>query len=592
MDAPPPRTGVRVPMSLSAALQIGRSALSASQLGIQVAGNNMANAATAGYSRQRVEIESIRGDQSIPGGGAGRGVRVSNIRRQVDGALQTRLTGAGSDAAAAQTQRQILEQVETALGELGDNDLSNELAGFFKVWSERANQTKASGSVVQQGDRLARFVQTMRNDLTQQRSQIDDQIDASVANANDLLDGIARLNRAISISEGSGAPANTLRDQREQAVEELAKLMDVSVVDRGLGGIDVLVGSAPVVLGDRAKRLDVERTSGPGGTQVSVRTTGEQGQALAIESGALGALLLNRGGAVDATIRRLDTLATAVIFEVNKLHSTGTNASGMVNASGTVTFTTGDRALALNDPANAATSALPFTAVNGGFMVQVRERSTGAMHSVRINVDLDGVNAAGVAGTEDDTSAEDIRSSLDAIAGVNATFSADGKLSINAADGFDFSFAEDSSGVLAVLGVNSYFTGTSGSDIAVRSDLLTDSSKLACGRMLNGAFVENANSLEMARLQERGTASLGGASLGDHWRETSQMVSGAAASAMTNEQARSLVRDSLASQRDALSGVNIDEESIGLMDYQRQYQAAARVISTVDQMTQSLLSLL
>jgi flagellar hook-associated protein 1 FlgK len=61
---------------------------------------------------------------------------------------------------------------------------------------------------------------------------------------------------------------------------------------------------------------------------------------------------------------------------------------------------------------------------------------------------------------------------------------------------------------------------------------------------------------------------------------------------MINATARAMVRDSLQSQRDAISGVNIDEESIGLLDFQRQYQAAARVISTVDQMTQTLLSMI
>jgi flagellar hook-associated protein 1 FlgK len=579
-------------MSLSAALQIGRSALAASQLGIQVAGNNMANAATVGYSRQRIDIESIRGDQSVPGGGAGRGVRVSTIRRQVDGALQARLTGAGADAAGAQTQQRIFEQIETTLGELGTNDLSNELSNFFKVWSERANQTKASGSVVQQGDRLARFVRELRTDLTSQRRQIDDQIDATVVEANELLESVARLNKAISTSEGSGAPANTLRDQRDQVIEKLAQIMDVSVIDRGLGGLDVLVGSAPVVLADRAKLLEVLRVNSASGTSVTVRTTGEQGQDLGLASGSLGSLLMNRSGAVDATIDRLDTLASSVIFEINKLHSTATNATGMVSNTGTLGFSTADRARALNDAANESTNGLPFAATNGGFLVQVRERSTGAMQTVRVNVDLDNVTAAGLPGADDDTSAEDIRASLDGIAGLNATFTADGKLSIVADDGFDFSFSDDSSGALAVLGVNAYFTGKSGADIAVRTDLLADSTKLATGRMVNGQFVENGTALEMARLQDRSAASLGGVSFADHWRDTSQQVSGATASATTNAQARAMVFESLASQRDALSGVNIDEESIGLMDYQRQYQAAARVISTVDQMTQSLLALL
>jgi flagellar hook-associated protein 1 FlgK len=145
---------------------------------------------------------------------------------------------------------------------------------------------------------------------------------------------------------------------------------------------------------------------------------------------------------------------------------------------------------------------------------------------------------------------------------------------------------------LAVLGMNAFFTGGSASDVAVNPDLMADSSLLLTGRIVDGAFVENGTALELARLQERAATGLGGLTFADHWRDTSQMVGGGAAESMINATARAMVRDSLQSQRDAISGVNIDEESIGLLDFQRQYQAAARVISTVDQMTQTLLSMI
>ncbi len=579
-------------MSLSAALNIGRSALSASQLGIQVASNNMANASTPGYSRQRAIIESIAGDRSIGGGGAGRGVRVGVVRRDVDAAINSRLTAAGADAAAATVQERIFRQLETTLGELGDNDLSNELSGFFKVWSERANETKSSSAVIQQADRMARFCRKLRGDLTDQRAQIDDSVAVTVDRANQLITNIAELNKVISTSESGGSPANSLRDQREQAIDELATLVDVSVIDRGLGGFDVMVGSAPVVLGDRSKQLEVSKTSTPDGTRLIVQTAGDDSQQLDIRAGELGSLLVNRTGALETTITRLDRLVSQMVFEVNRLHSTGTNASGLRSSSGTAAFSVENRGRALNDPANDVTNLQPYKASNGGFMVNVRDRATGGMQTVRVAVDLDGIDATGTPGTGDDTSAEDIRAALAAIPGLSAEFGVDGKLRVTAAEGFDFSFSDDTSGALAVLGMNAFFTGGDASDVAVNAELVADSSMLLTGRMVNGSFVENGTALELARLQGRASEGLGGLTFAEHWRDTSQMVGGGAAEASINASARAMVRDSLQSQRDAISGVNIDEESIGLLDFQRQYQAAARVISTVDQMTQTLLAML
>lgn len=579
-------------MSLSAALQIGRSALSASQLGIQIAGNNLANAATPGYSRQVGSLEALRGDNSVPGGGAGRGVRVSAINRQVDAALQARLVSSTSEAAAANTRRQITSQVETVLGELGNNDLSSELTSFFRAWSERANQTKSAASVIQQGDKMAQYVKNLRNDLVTQRKQIDAELTAGVSQANNLINSISTLNSAISSSEGTGTPANSLRDQRDGFVAQLAELMDISVVDRGLGGIDVLVGSTPVVLGKTPKTLHVSVQSIDGQSVAKIVTTGDRGQELTIETGQMGALLESRTGTIDSTIARLDDLTSKVIFEVNKLHSTGTNAKGHTSLTSTIAFNTSNRVTPMNDPGNTALADLPFAAQNGGFLVHVKHTATGAMESIRINVDLDGVTASGLPGTTDDTSVEDIRAAIDGIEGIRASFNAEGKLSIVGDDGFEFSFSDDTSNSLAVLGVNAYFTGTNAADIAVRTDLLGDSNLLTSGRIVDGLFVENATALALARVQEQTLPGLSGQTIKQVWQDTVQFVGGAAATAKAASDSKMMVYDALQNQRDSLSGVNTDEESISLLDYQRQYQAAARIISTVDQMTQTLMSLL
>jgi flagellar hook-associated protein 1 FlgK len=578
-------------MSLTAALEIGRSALAAAQIGIQISCNNMANAATPGYSRQVGRFVPLLGGDSIPGIMIGGGVSVAGVQRQVDTALQSRLWNSTSDMAATQTQQQIFSQIQDTLGELGNNDLSSQLSSFFQSWSQQSNQTPTAGSVVQKGDQLASFIRQLRSQLGDQQNQIDGQLSTGVTQANQLMVQIAGLNSAIASSEAGGGTDNTLRDQRDQAVEQLSSLMDVTVVDHGSQGIDVLAGSTPIVLGGQSRGLQLKQQDVNGVTQESITTVAD-GTQLNLGSGSLGALLSQRTTAVSGTISKLDQLASNVIFEVNKLHSTGRNANGLTDTTGTLSIATGDRALAMDDPNNQTFAGLPFHAVNGGFDVNVRQTDTGAVTTVHINVDLDGITNAGTPGTSDDTTPADIQAQLNAVPGLSATFTPDGKLQVKSNQGFDFSFSNDSSGALAVLGVNAYFSGTDAHDIGVREDLKADPSLLTTGRDVNGQFVENGTAMAISGLQDQGIPSLNGQTLQGLWRDAVQTVGSNAAAADTAAQAASVVHDSLDAQRSAVSGVSVDEESLNLMDYQRQYQGAARIITVADQMTQELMQLI
>jgi flagellar hook-associated protein 1 len=578
-------------MSLSATMNIGRSALTASQLGLQVTGNNMANAATPGYSRQIATMSPIRGVGAGASGSAGRGVQVTDIRRQIDEAVQTRLRSGLADEAASTQQFQTMSQLEAILGELGENDLSSELSRFFNSWSERANQTKSSSVVVQQGERLAQYMQRVRSDFVNQRGLLDRQLGAMVESADTILNKVGDLNTAIADAEVSGAEAGALRDERDTALNELGMLLDISAVEQPGGMVDVLIGSTPIMLNGRSRGLELRRESDGTTSRVAVSVRAS-GQELDVRSGQVGALIRDRGGAIDSTIDNLDQLASQLIFEINRIHSTGANLKGLSGATGELTITADDRARALNDPANATFAGLPFEARNGGFFINVKQTSTGQMQSVRVNVDLDGIDAAGLPGTADDTSAEDIRAALGAIPGLTATFTPDGRLDLRAAAGFEFSFSEDSSGTLAVLGMNTYFRGTGADNIAVRDELSRDPNALATGRVIDGTFRENGNALEIVRLQNRDVQGLGARTFQAAWSDTATAIGSQTAAAKTNAEAASLVRAGLEAQRAGVSGVSLDEESINLLAYQRQYQGAARLISVADEMFQTLASLI
>lgn len=576
-------------MSLTSAMLIGRTALTASQVGIQVAGNNMANAATPGYSRQVAFLKAIPGDQSILGISAGRGVSVSDVRRQVDAALQARLWNGVSDESSAQQQLGLLSQIESTLGELSDRDLSSELQSFFNTWSERANLSKSSSVVVQQGVKLAQFIQRTRGDLANLRTQIDTQLGITVDKADQLLSSVAALNTQVAAAEATGAHANSLRDQRDQAISELAKYMDITAIEQANGTVDVLVGSTPVILGGVSRGLNFELVSDNGSVQARI-TAGDPPEDIAIESGQIGGLLATRGKSVDKVMTDLDTIAAELIFQVNKLHSTGANKPGLTNNTGTRVVSTPDRLLALNDPNNPSFADLPFAAKTGGFTVRITAPS-GATETVRIDVDLDGLTAAGTPGFTNDTTPDQIRAQLDGLAGLQASWTPDGKLQLTADSGFTFDFADDTSGVLAVLGVNTYFTGTNSADIAVRADLQSDPTHLQVGRWTNGQFAENGTALKLAALQSEALGGLAGRTISAAWADTAQEVGVQTASAKVNAQALSDVRASLEAQRSAVSGVSLDEESINLLNFQRQYQSAARLIDVSNQLLTTLINL-
>ncbi len=446
--------------------------------------------------------------------------------------------------------------------------------------------------IVQTGQSVGAYIRGLREDLTTLRGQIDSQIEAGVESANGILDEINDLNFAIASSElGQGENAS-LRDQRDLLVQNISELIDVSVVERDNGVVDLYVGSTPIVLEGKSLGLGVERFAVAGQDEpvlTLVTLRGSEQLKVYPTSGQVGAQLGQRNGRIEASIGQLDDLASNLIFEVNRLHTAGRSFPGLTDTTGTLRIPDpADLTRALNDPANVRLSSLPYGPVNGYFEIVVTDASTGLSQTHRFDVDLDGIDATGAAGFGDDTSVQDIVDWVNAsVPNASATITASGELQITSAVGFEFGFASDTSGVLATLGVNTYFTGEDATDIAVRDELVASPGLLVAG-LSKGS---NEAALAIAKLRETPISGLGSVSLLERWRQTTDTVAIETAGARTEALASGQVRASLEAQRATVSGVSIDEETINLISYQQQYQAAARLISTVDELTQILIGL-
>jgi flagellar hook-associated protein 1 FlgK len=516
-------------------------------------------------------------------------VSVQEIVRQINPALEARLNDSIAVNAGAVETENLLAQVESLLSDLGGGGVPERLNELFDAFSELANNPgSAEGRtlIVEQGVAAAEVLRGLRGDLTGLREQIDDQVRTHVTRVNELLTEISSLNVSIAESEKGQSEDPGLRDRRDGLVRELSELIDVTAQARENGSVDLFVGSAPLLLEGQARPVET-RTREVNGEEVFEVTVGENREVLSPDAGRIGALLSGRVDAIDETVREIDDLASALIFEVNRLHSQGRAFPGLTSVTGELEIPAADQALALNDPANGTLSDLPFGARNGSFEVWIVDESTGAVTKTVIDVDLDGIDSTGAAGFGDDTSASSLAADLNGVGNLTATLTAEGRLQLTTSPGFSLGFANDTSGALATLGVNTFFTGADASDIGVRQALRDDPQQVVAG-LESGT---NEAALAISSLREGSVERLGDVSLLESHRRTLERVAVASSGAQTRAEATAQVRSSLEAQRAAVSGVSVDEESINLLNFQRQYQASARLISTVDQMTQLLLSL-
>jgi flagellar hook-associated protein 1 FlgK len=565
-------------MGLTTALQIGRSGLLSSQQALQTAGNNLANVNTPGYHRQRVDLSATATQRVQPDARIGTGVGVDAIGRQVSQAVEARLRSAIGDENHSQTRQQLLGQIESIQNELSDTSLSNRLDQFFNNWSELANKPQDESLrnvVVNEAQTLTRFVQNMRSEMTKLRTQVTEATQSSVTRINELLSRVETLNDRISSREASGGEAMALRDDRGQALEELGQYLDVSTQQHKNGEVDVFVGSKPIMLNGQSRGVTLTERQIDGQSVTKLVT--EQGKtALDLSSGKLAAQLKFKRNDLDDAINTLDTFAKQLIYQVNRKHTQGQGLTGIDQV-------TSDNAVADTTAAlNSAEADLAHQVEHGSFKLHVTQKSTGQRQTHVIDVDLDGINPGS------DTTLQSLASAINGKANVSASITASGQLQIQSGgDDFSLSFSDDSSGALAALGVNSFLTGKDATDIGVNSAVAQNVNRVAAAS--DHQRGDNGTALAIAGLRDEAVGALNNSSLTEYWRQHVERVGIEVSEAKEQAQADQTVRENLKEQQQSVSGVNVDEQTLDLMQYQRAFQASARFVSTVDQLMQTLI---
>lgn len=551
-----------------AGLEIARRALLTHQTAVQVAGHNLANTATPGYTRQRAELVPLAPMA---------GVDVAAVRRVQDRYLDFALLSEIQRLGQAEAAETLLGRLETVFNDSPEASLGALLDGLFQGFQALAavpTDLPLRVTLRDRALRLAAAFRTLWARVEQIRADLVAEVQRQVAEVNRLTSAITDLHRRI-LAAPQGSPPNDLLDRRDQLVTELARIVGLRVTDRADGTVQLTVDGSGILLVDGPLAARVTAESTPERLEVSVGGVRLDPDAGVPASGALAALLGAGAGAVQRTLDALDALARTLIAEANRLHATGGGLSAHTSLAST--YPAADPAA----PLGAATLE-PFGSAieDGTIRVIVYDGSGEPVRDLTITV------RAG------STTLEDIRSALDADPALTAMLDATGRLAVTAAGGASFVFAEDTSGVLMALGLNPFFTGTGARDLAVAEGIATDVRTIAAarvdettGRLHPG---NGANALALARLRsEARTAE--GTTLGDGYAAlVATRGSEAREASAARERQQSAVQAVWALQQQ-VAAVSPDEEILALTQSQQAYAAAARYVGVLQELLDSLL---
>jgi len=540
-------------------LGIGVTGLNAAQAGIRTTEHNISNVNTAGFRRQEVDFSALRPSYAGNAGWIGNGVTMDSVRQQYSQFLDNEVLLDQSRLSHYETYSGYASQVDGLLGK-SDSSLMGPLNAFFDAANEVANDP-SSGSARQvmlsAGNSLAGRINLQEQSLRQLRDDSNLAVANLATRINSYADKIATANDSITrIEAGSGQPANDLRDQRDQLVSELNKLVNTTTISDSQGGYNVFIGGGQaLVLGNRAYSLSA--ITDPNNSDLKIPALDFGSTTLALDAslitgGELGGVLAQRAEVLMPALDGLNRIAAAIGAEVNRVHRGGLQLDAATAGgdffSGVVQQTAGTSWIDVGFTGNALANENYSVAYNNA------------------------------------TSDYTVTRLSDASA---VTVAAGAEVSLGGtAQGFKIAAGTPApaAGATWQLNFKNYARGmsmqlTNGNQIAAASSTAA-----------NPGPGDNTNALALAALRVGSTA----LNNGTFATAYNSLVGSTAAYASEADLSRSAYETLTKQAREAqqaVSGVNLDEEAVNLIRYQQAYQAAAKAISVANTLFDSILAI-
>jgi flagellar hook-associated protein 1 len=565
-------------------LDIGASALRSAQQLLDTAAHNVANANTPGYSRQTVQLAASAPftypafNRSGAPGQVGTGVSVMSINRVRDNFLDLQVQAQTGLQGQWDTRQQELAKVEAILPEPSDSGLGSTISKYWNAWQDVASDptsTAARSALTEQAQSLAMELNRDSTQLKMVASGIDSQVTGQVQSINDLAKQIASLNGQIQRVTVTGDNANDLMDQRNQLLEQLSTIVPVNVLTQSDGTMNVLIGGTDLVSNINTRTISTQMDAN--GHQQPVWA---DGSTLVMQSGALKSMLTVRDTDVAGYQSQLNALAKGIADSTNAVHQRGTDALG--NAGQAVfTYIAGNEAgtLAVN-PALAADPRLVAAAASAG--------APGDGSVAGQIADLRNANTyvAGVPGT-------------DVVSGMDLTTNGTSRLTTMAADkataqAWTFSGSGSS---LTLTGADGTSQTINVADMAAGDTAMLNFDQLGIQINVTAPNAAKAGADLVTDLTTAGHNTLTTASLftppqtsTDYYAALVGSIGTASSQAIEMSKNQQLVVDQLQQRVQETSGVSLDEEATDMIRFQHAYQAAARVITVMDEMLNTLIN--
>jgi len=634
-------------MSLSSSIGTALSGLNAAQAGLDLVSRNIANANTVGYTKK------IQQTTNLIAGNQGIGVFQAPETRSVDKYVLAQLRSASASTSQLSVANSFLKQIDQMFGSPSSNSsIASSVTNMqskLQAVATTPDDDAARQTFLNAASNLASQLNSMTGQIQGLRQQAEQGLSDSVSSANALLQSVAALNIQIANARAGNGSSADLEDKRDMAINELAALMDVKTIARDDGTLAVFTSGGQLLVDKEAASLSFDaRTSLDAGSlyridpnernvgtiTLSMGTTNVDLIASnAIRSGTMAGYIDMRDDVLVEAQAQLDELASQMALLLSSDTTNGTPAVGAGSAAGfdldlssflagnstgatgrelnfTYTDAGGTHQVSIIPVADASVLPLSSTATtNPGdtvIGVHIDPDASAATQRAAIIAALTTALPSTLVATNpsgnvlrllDDGSGDASIGSASFTVVQNAGTLKDGtgtglSLFVDGTDGSTYTGA---------IGVPSEKTGFAGR-IAINAAVLADNASLVVyqtGKQIGDdtrpndllARLGNANTIYSGETGIGSTTTPYAGSVDAFARRIVSFQSAQAASATSDYTSQKIVSDSLQAKFDSDTGVSIDEEMSNLIVLQNAYSANARVISTIRDLFDTLLSI-
>jgi len=563
-------------------LTIGYSGLAAQQRALDVTSHNIANANTPGFSRQSVIMEPAMPIKVLQGY-VGTGVEITEFRRIRDEFLDIQLRTENKSLGEWETKSMILSNLEVIFNEPSEYSLRSVMDAFWEGWnllSKNPESVAVRDSVIQGGITLVDTFNHIARQLADQQEDINKGISIKIDEVNSIARQIRDLNYQIVKAEADGSKANDLRDRRDHLVEQLAKIVDINVVENQVGAINVTIGGRSLVTGNYVTEIKfIANDEDPSASKIIWVDTisGSELGPVTIRSGQLKGYLDMRDDMVPKLQQQISELARRIATEVNELHRQGYVADGVhggdffVKLDNNKPFSAANiavnQAIIDNNTLLAAAAESPVLKGDGENALRIFQlRSKAAINPGVFNPPQTVTGAALTAPITIDSSNNTLNITLN---GTTKTIT----------------LTENTYGSLTDIAteLQNRINDPANFGAGAVSVSVDGFGQLVITNNLPGAY-RGIYEISGSAATALGIATKYEATFDDYFRSTVAQLGVASQEAERMVENQNLLVAQLINRREEVSGVSLDEEMTNMIRFQHAYAAAARVITANDEM--------